>query len=316
MMPLMTGSFALPALIPALLPALLLAAILGAIAALLIFSRQRYGGAEDQVVTAINQCLPQTQCAQCGHPGCLPYAQAIAAGEAINRCPPGGKQTIIALAELLGRDIIALDDSYGQELPKRVARIREAECIGCTLCIQACPVDAIIGAQQQMHSILEASCTGCDLCLPPCPVDCIDMVEVENIEINQPKPLRPRVPKIAQKTESACIRCGDCEVVCPRELQPQMLFWQRSSTDSMIALNLDACIECRLCDRVCPSAIPLTQYFQDAKQSLRAAEQLQAEAALAEQRFEKRQSRLIATESVKTNSTEDDRKALLARLGK
>jgi len=308
MMALITG--------PLLIPAILLAAIFGVIAALLLFARQRYGGTEDEVVAAINQCLPQTQCAQCGHPGCLPYAEAIAAGEAINRCPPGGKQTIIALAELLGRDIIALDDHFGQEQPKRVARIREAECIGCTLCIQACPVDAIIGAQQQMHSILEDSCTGCDLCLPPCPVDCIDMIEVENIETSQPKPLRPLVPKITQQTETACIRCGDCEVVCPKELQPQVLFWERSSTDSMTALNLDACIECRLCDRVCPSAIPLTQYFQAAKQSLRAAEQVQAEAMLAEQRFEKRQSRLIATEPSKALPTEDDRKALLARLGK
>jgi len=297
-------------------PAILLAAILGGIAALLIFAKQRYGGTEDAVVSAINQCLPQTQCAQCGHPGCLPYAQAIAAGEAINRCPPGGKQTIAALAQLLGRDIIALDDSYGQELPKRVAKIREAECIGCTLCIQACPVDAIIGAQQQMHSILEDLCTGCDLCLPPCPVDCIDMIEVESVVTGIPKPLTPLVAKVAQQTEAACIRCGDCEVVCPKELQPQMLFWQRSSTDSMTALNLDACIECRLCDRVCPSAIPLTKYFQVAKQSLRAAEQQQAEAALAEQRFQKRESRLIATEPAKSRPTEDARKALLARLNK
>ncbi|MFT4798963.1 MAG: electron transport complex protein RnfB [Candidatus Azotimanducaceae bacterium] len=308
MMPLITESL--------LLPALLLAAMLATIAALLLFAKQRYGGTEDKVVAAINQCLPQTQCAQCGHPGCLPYAQAIAQGEAINRCPPGGKQTIAALADLLGRDIIALDNHYGQELPKRVARIREAECIGCTLCIQACPVDAIIGAQQQMHSILEDSCTGCDLCLPPCPVDCIDMIEIQNVDIEQTKPLKPLVPKVALQTETACIRCGDCEVVCPKELQPQMLFWQRSSIDSMTALNLDACIECRLCDRVCPSAIPLTQYFQAAKQSVRAAEQLQAEAVLAEQRFEKRQSRLIATEPPKAQPTEGDRKALLARLGK
>lgn len=299
-----------------LVPSILLAAILGAIAALLIFAKQRYGGTEDKVVAAINQCLPQTQCAQCGHPGCLPYAQAIAAGEAINRCPPGGKQTIAALSLLLGRDIIALDDSYGQEQPKRVARIREAECIGCTLCIQACPVDAIVGAQQQMHSILADRCTGCDLCLPPCPVDCIDMIDVESVSIEKPKPLTPFVTKAPPQTETACIRCGDCEIVCPKALQPQMLFWQRSSTDSMTALNLDACIECRLCDRVCPSAIPLTQYFQEAKQSLRKVEQQQAEAALAEQRFQKRESRLIAMEPATAQPSEDARKALLARLGK
>ncbi|MFT7243581.1 MAG: electron transport complex protein RnfB [Candidatus Azotimanducaceae bacterium] len=299
-----------------LLTVILLAAILGSIAALLLLARQRYGEPEDKVVTAINQCLPQTQCAQCGHPGCLPYAKAIAEGEAINRCPPGGKQTIAALAQLLGRDIVPLDDSFGQELPKRVAVIREAECIGCTLCILACPVDAIVGAQQQMHSVLNDICTGCDLCLAPCPVDCIDMVNVENPLEPELKALKPIAPTAPLQTETQCIRCGDCEVVCPKELQPQALFWQRSSTDSMMALNLDACIECRLCDRVCPSAIPLTQYFQAAKKSLRAMEQQQAEADLAEQRFEHRQIRLIATEQVKTRPSEDDRKALLARLGK
>lgn len=127
------------------------------------------------IVEQINEILPQTQCGQCGHPGCKPYAEAIANGEAINRCPPGGEAGIKALAELLDLDIIELDDSCGEEAPARVAVIREAECIGCTKCIQACPVDAIVGAPKLMHTVITDECTGCDLCVPPCPVDCIDM---------------------------------------------------------------------------------------------------------------------------------------------
>jgi electron transport complex protein RnfB len=125
----------------------------------------------------IDRLLPQTQCTRCGYPACLPYARAIAEGEAdINRCPPGGDAGIRQLARLLGRDPKPLDPECGAEMPPRVALIREAECIGCTKCIQACPVDAIIGASKYMHVVLSDICTGCELCLPPCPVDCIDLV--------------------------------------------------------------------------------------------------------------------------------------------
>ena len=124
----------------------------------------------------IDALLPQTQCGQCSYAGCRPYAEAIAGGEAeINRCPPGGEATMIALAELLGRDPVPLEDEEAAEKPKSVAYIVEDECIGCTLCIQACPVDAILGAAKQMHTVIESECTGCELCLPPCPVDCIRM---------------------------------------------------------------------------------------------------------------------------------------------
>ena len=126
---------------------------------------------------AIDRALPQTQCTKCGYPACRPYARAIAAGEAaINRCPPGGDAGIRALAALTGRAYAPLDPARGVEAPRRIARVDEARCIGCTLCIAACPVDAIVGARKQMHTVIEALCTGCDLCLPPCPVDCIDMV--------------------------------------------------------------------------------------------------------------------------------------------
>ena len=131
------------------------------------------------IVDQIDEILPQTQCGQCGYPGCRPYAQAIADGDDINKCPPGGEATIKQLADLMGVEPKPLDDAHGEEDVKKVAIIREDECIGCTKCIQACPVDAILGAAKQMHTVIEHECTGCDLCVEPCPVDCIDMVAVK-----------------------------------------------------------------------------------------------------------------------------------------
>lgn len=126
------------------------------------------------LIQRIDALLPQTQCGKCGHPGCKPYATGIAAGEPINKCPPGGEETIAALAELLRVPVLELDVSRGSA-PPQVAFIREAECIGCTKCIQACPVDAIVGAAKLMHTVIIDECTGCDLCVAPCPVDCIEM---------------------------------------------------------------------------------------------------------------------------------------------
>jgi electron transport complex protein RnfB len=118
--------------------------------------------------------LPQTQCTRCGYPDCRGYAEAIAAGEAaINRCPPGGAEGIARLAALTGAAVVPLDKDCGAEGPRQIAIIAEADCIGCTLCIAACPVDCIVGASKSMHTVVEADCTGCELCLPACPVDCI-----------------------------------------------------------------------------------------------------------------------------------------------
>lgn len=130
----------------------------------------------DPLVDQIDAILPQTQCGQCGFPGCRPYANAIANGEAdINQCPPGGEDGIRQLADLLGREFKPLSEEHGVEKPKAVAVIDEQLCIGCTLCIQACPVDAIVGAAKQMHTVVDPLCTGCELCVAPCPVDCIHM---------------------------------------------------------------------------------------------------------------------------------------------
>jgi len=165
------------ALTPILVPVLVLL-LLGLFFGLgLGWVSDRFRVESDPVVEQIDALLPQTQCAQCGFPGCRPYAQAIAAGEAdINQCPPGGEAGVKALADLLGREVKSLNPENGEEKPRTVAVIDEQVCIGCTLCIQACPVDAIVGATKQMHTVIESECTGCDLCLPPCPVDCIEMI--------------------------------------------------------------------------------------------------------------------------------------------
>jgi len=134
---------------------------------------------QDTLIAQIDALLPQTQCRQCGYDGCKPYAAALASGEAnINQCPPGGKTGVQALADLLQRPYQPLNPAHGITKAKAVAVIDEKTCIGCTLCISACPVDAILGASKRMHTVISQECTGCELCLPPCPVDCISMQTV------------------------------------------------------------------------------------------------------------------------------------------
>lgn len=146
---------------------------------LLGYSAQKFKVEGNPVVDQIDQLLPQTQCGQCSFPGCRPYAEAIANQEVgINQCPPGGEATIQALADLLDMEALPLDETLPQATLPTVVIIREETCIGCTLCIQACPVDAIVGAAKLMHTVIADECTGCNLCLPPCPVDCIDIIPV------------------------------------------------------------------------------------------------------------------------------------------
>jgi electron transport complex protein RnfB len=157
----------------------------------------------NKLTQQIDSLLPQTQCGQCSYAGCLPYAEAIAErGEAINRCPPGGVKTLNALAKLLNKESAPfLEEMAKQEKPPMKAYIRESECIGCTKCIQACPVDAIIGAAKQCHTVLTQECTGCGLCVAPCPVDCIDMHALE-IPIYQPNKARQRFHARKERLES------------------------------------------------------------------------------------------------------------------
>jgi electron transport complex protein RnfB len=159
-----------------LLWTLILLSLLGLLGAATWSCAARLRAAPPPSAEDIDRLLPQTQCGQCGYAGCRPYAEALALGQAdINQCPPGGEAGIRALARLLGREPKPLNPDNGIEKPMAVALIDEAVCIGCTKCIQACPVDAIIGAPKLMHTVVVELCTGCELCLPPCPVDCIEM---------------------------------------------------------------------------------------------------------------------------------------------
>lgn len=185
------ASFTLHPLLAALLVLGLLAFLIGL---LLGYAQVRFFIEGDPLAEKIDQLLPQTQCGQCGYPGCKPYAAAIAQGEAINKCPPGGEETMLNLADLLGRDPLPLAETTAELGGKKVAWIREEECIGCTKCIQACPVDAILGAAKQMHTVIADECTGCDLCVAPCPVDCIDM-----LDITPPRYPRPAGPWTSQQ---------------------------------------------------------------------------------------------------------------------
>ena len=152
---------------------------------------------------ALDALLPQTQCTRCGYPACRPYAEAIAAGEApINRCPPGGAATIAALASQLDTAELPLDPACGSEAPRRIALIDESVCIGCTKCILACPVDAIVGAGKRMHTVIAEDCTGCELCIAPCPVDCIELIADPRPDtLALPAHLRPETPLFRQRYE-------------------------------------------------------------------------------------------------------------------
>lgn len=273
---------------------------------LLLFAKARFKDDDSGLVEAIDAVLPQTQCAQCGYPGCRPYAEAVAAGAVIDLCPPGGRATFDALQALLGRG-----EGLAPPAPEpAIARIREAECIGCFLCIRACPVDAIIGAPGFMHTVIEKECTGCELCLPACPVDCIDLVPGAARET----PTLPhasadgRAPAQhasqvsgAERTNAAqpCIGCNRCEPVCPVGLAPRELLWLGTAgrLDTAAELGLERCIECRQCDRACPSDIPLARIFGDGKRELAATAARNAQADHAKARFEARTARLAAEQA-------------------
>lgn len=259
------------------------------LAALAIFTRishylRAQRTSQASLVSRINHLLPQTQCGQCGHPGCLPYARAISSGEAINKCPPGGIETIRDLAELLNEAELTLDPAHGQFKPFSVANIREQECIGCTKCIQACPIDAILGGPKFMHTVIESECTGCDLCVEPCPVDCIDMIAMTSSKTEFPD----------KPSAQACIRCGFCADVCPVNLLPQQLlaFSQSENNSELLEHGLFDCTECGACDDICPSHIPLVSYYQESKNRIHAREESLGKSQQWQQRFQFHQYRI------------------------
>jgi electron transport complex protein RnfB len=250
----------------------------------------------EPLVEKIESLLPQTQCAQCGFPGCKPYAVAISKNLAdINQCPPGGIDTVVALANLLGKEPKPLNSAFGETKPKSVAVIIEADCIGCVKCIPACPVDAILGASKFMHTVIASECTGCELCIAPCPVDCIVMQLVPE----KPTPVISRFESNFEQTALPCIRCGECATVCPIQLLPQQLYWH-SRADNLASrdiktyldtYHLFSCIECGRCDVVCPSHIPLVHYFRVEKEKITLKISQEESASLAKQRFEVQQQR-------------------------
>ncbi len=248
-------------MIEVLLQALVIGAACAGLGWLLSHANRRWSAGQSELVAAIEARLPQTQCGQCQYPGCHAYATAVAEGEAIDRCPPGGDVTQNALSQLLNRPLERVTQtSHGaesSEMPVQVARIREPECLGCTLCIKVCPVDAIIGAQGCLHGVLEDQCTGCELCLAACPVDCIDLLE--RSEDAQAR----RVPRTKALAEPlGCIRCGRCDDICPRNIPVRALWWSiRQNAHEPASLDPGAqdCIACGLCDTHCPSGISLAQ---------------------------------------------------------
>lgn len=244
---------------------------------------------EQSLADRIEDMLPLTQCAQCGHPGCRPYAEAVADDAAIDLCPPGGDELVIALKDLMGSSAQLSETQTRDDPPALLAVIDEAACIGCTLCLDPCPVDAIVGAQGFMHTVIEAECTGCELCIAPCPVDCISLIEKPPVPLAEPVPLLGR----------GCINCGRCIDACPVALQPDQLLKVSNAADwiKADALQLQQCIECGLCDRVCPSEINLAARFTHAKRVAGALAVKEREKRRIKTRFASHQQRLITSQS-------------------
>ena len=285
--------------------------IFGATALLIGYAVERLAAylapTDDSLISKVNALLPQTQCAQCGYPGCKPYAQAIVNNSApIDQCPPGGQTTIVALSRLLGRDTPS-EQSAATTTTPLIARIREADCIGCTLCIKACPVDAIVGAHEYMHSVIEQYCTGCELCVAPCPMDCIEMIETKPANItNQPV-----------EAETACIHCDRCNDICPVDLPAHSLYQliQAYNIDDAVGGGLTDCILCGSCDAVCPSHIPLTQIYRNAKHQYRSLSKQRRLAAQAQSRHEIHNTRLLEQELKNRQSQQSQKEILKAQMG-
>ena len=226
----------------------------------LTWAHSRLPADNSGLIDAIDALLPQTQCGQCGHPGCRPYAEALAAGAPMDLCPPGGQETFAALKALLGRD----DGAAPTEPQPAIARIREPECIGCALCLPPCPVDAIVGAPGFMHTVLEDQCTGCELCLPTCPVDCIELVAMPPAADALAALTRREAPSSREVARAGRPRAEGLpsKQGSPARGRPALALSQgKSPTEPSIATSAPApgaeapCIGCNRCEPLCPESL-------------------------------------------------------------
>ena len=270
---------------------LLLVAILALFAGAFLLLKARFPKSGNDLIDAVDALLPQTQCAQCGYPGCRPYAEAIVEGAALNLCPPGGAPLWQALTELMGESA----GTPPEPAAPAVAVIDESKCIGCALCLPPCPVDAIVGAPNKMHTVISQECTGCELCVPACPVDCIS---IEPLTAPAPRRKRPGKPPPANLARS-CINCGHCNPACPVGVPAQELLHTLQQDDLSLAaeLGLAECIVCGLCDRVCPSDIPLADLFARGQQRLTAEQQQAAQQQHYKARYDAHVERLEQAQS-------------------
>ena len=302
----------------------------GALGGLAFAAARREAGNDERLADAIDAELPQLQCGDCGYAGCKPYALAVARSEAsIRLCAPGGEDTLRRIAGIVGEDCTPPAPLHkpataphpsppphaGDPLPNpppqagegvKVAFIRREDCVGCALCLPACPTDAIVGAAQMEHSVLAKDCTGCELCLPVCPVDCIEMHPAARTPLAQMRggllgipplqhshasgspPPQPSPARGRGRQTTDCIRCGWCEEVCPVGLSPLRLHLSALNDNAREAgnLRLQDCIHCRRCDDACPSGIGLSAQFAAAKQGIAKTARNKAEAARLKMRYE------------------------------
>ncbi len=272
-------------------------AILASLGIAVLTLRRFYPENERPLIDTVEAMLPQTQCAQCGYTGCRPYAEALVDDEvATNLCPPGGEELYTELAALLDRTAEEGPPSAPQP---STAAIREIECIGCALCLPACPVDAIVGASGQMHTVIGEQCTGCELCVPACPVDCIDMHPI-------PPPVDPRTPAALNVSAGRCIHCGRCDPVCPKSLEVHKLVLSLAREQVTVAeqLRIEDCIECQQCDRVCPSNIPLAAHFGAVKLDIEQANAAESAKRDLQRRYHDHQRRLLERQQKRENQRE------------